>query len=376
MIDTDILRRKIVFFGGKGGTGKTVCSAAMGFWAANKGKKTLVFSSDPAHSLSDIFRQEIGNRITQIKGVENLHAYEADPHQRLKELKDEFMPYIERAVHEFGKGPVSLERDLLEELFDIIPPGLDELSDLEKLNTLLKGRDGGEFDVIVVDTAAGAHVLRLLESPKIIDEVIKKSLEILDRVVRREAKGAPIRIMRRHMVPVSKLRSKVESLAQDAKRFMSTLADPKTTFITVTIPELMGVFVTGDTIETLRKIGVSSDTIIVNYLVPESGCGFCSSVRKGQIRRVEEMRDKFPEQGIIEVPLFPRQIVGLEALEEFARALFEGYRPKGVEVEVVPDVPPLCTRTLRLEFPADLKLLIFGGKGGCGKTTCAAATGI
>lgn len=372
-----ILQRKIVFFGGKGGTGKTVCAAATGMWAARQGKKTLVFSSDPAHSLSDIFGQEIGNRITQIEGVENLYAYEADPHQRLKELKDEFMPYIERAVHEFGKGPISLERDMLEELFNLVPPGLDELSDLEKLNTLLKGHEGGEYDMIIVDTAAGAHALRLLESPEIIDEWIEKSLEIFDRVTRREAKGVPMAIVSRHVISISQLRSKLRTLASDARRFISTLADPETTFIIVTIPELMGIFVTSDTIEGLRKIGVSSDIIIVNYLVPESECGFCSSVRESQIRRVKEIRKNFPEHRVIEVPLLPRPIIGVKALADFATALFEeDYKPRVVEVEAVPDVLPLHTKMPRLEFPMDLKLLIFGGKGGCGKTTCAAATGI
>jgi arsenite-transporting ATPase len=377
MINPDILERKIVFFGGKGGTGKTVCAAATGFQGAKKGKKTLVFSSDPAHSLSDVFDQEIGNKITQIKGMENLYAYEADPHQRLKELKDEFEPYIERAVYEFGKGPISLERDLLEALFEIIPPGFDELSDLEKLNVLLKGRDGGEYDMIVVDTAAGAHTLRLLESPQIIDEVLEKSLRIFDRVVMSETpRSGPLRVKMRHLAPIRRLRSKLGELADDAKKFRSTLTSPETIFVTVTIPELMGIFVTSDTIETLKKIGVSCDITIANYLTPQSGCGFCSSVGENQIRRMKEMRDKFPQQRIIEVSLFPRPITGLESLADFAQALFEGYRPEVAEVEEVPDVGPLHARTPTLEFPTDLKLLIFGGKGGCGKTTCAAAAGI
>jgi arsenite-transporting ATPase len=377
MFDSRILERKIVFFGGKGGTGKTVCAAATGFWAAKKGKKALVFSSNPAHSLSDLFDQEVGNKITQINGVENLYAYEADPHQRLKELKDEYMPYIDRAVHELGKGPVSLERDMLEEFFDLIPPGLDELSDLEKLNNLLKGRDGGEFDMIVVDTAAGAHALRLLESPRIINEVLEKSLRILDRVLMREIpRLGPLKVKMRHLAPIHRLRSKLEELADDAKRFMFTITNPETTFIVVTIPELMGVFVTSATIETLKKIGVFSDVIVVNYLAPHSDCSFCSSVREGQIKRVQEIRDKFPKHRIIEVPLFPRPILGLEALADFAQALFEGYKPEGVEVKAVPEVPSLDTRTPRLEFPTDLKLVIFGGKGGCGKTTCAAVAGI
>lgn len=78
MSGTDILQKKVVFFGGRGGAGKTVCAAATGLQAAGEGKNTLVFSSDPAHSLTDTFDQPVGNEITSIGEVEILNGENTD----------------------------------------------------------------------------------------------------------------------------------------------------------------------------------------------------------------------------------------------------------------------------------------------------------
>lgn len=386
MIDPNLLDRKTILFGGKGGVGKTTFAAATGLHAAEEGKKTLILSSDPAHRLSDIFEQKIGDQVTPIEGVENLYAFEIDAHRCLQELRERCEPWIKMILKEIGEGPQFLEKEVMRELFELIPPGLDELLGLKRLNDFL---ETGEYNLIVIDTAAGAHALRLLEAPEMMKDWTETTLRAMNKLVRKEAKGVPRKIVARHLRAFSALKKEMVSLNKEIEELRLRITNPTTTFVIITIPELMGIYVTTDMVESLKKIGTPSNFIIVNFLIPESvECGFCSSIRKEQMRRVQEIKDKFPRHEIVEMPLFPNRIIGKEALASFAKAMFEDkFDLKRVKIEEilallriaklrVPSLPSLHHQTSRLEFPDDLRFILFGGKGGVGKTTCSTATGI
>ncbi len=369
------LNRKIILFGGKGGVGKTTFVAATGLHAAGEGKKTLILSSDPANRLSDVFEQEIGDEVSSIEGVEHLYAFEINAHRSIQELREKCDPLIKQILKEMGRGPRFLEKEMMRELFELIPPGLDELLGLEKLNDFL---ETGKYDLIVIDMAAGAHALRLLEAPEMIKDWTELALRAMDKVVRKEAKGVPRKLVARHMWAFSKLKKEFISLSEDIEKLRLHLTNPKTTFIIVTIPARMGIKVTTDIVESLKKIGTPSNIIIINYLIPETvECSFCSSIRKEQMRRIQEIKDIFPRHDIVEMPLFPIRIVGKETLTDFAKTMFEGkFDLKRVKIEEIPSLPSLHHKTSRLKFPEDVRFIFFGGKGGVGKTTCSTATGI
>ena len=363
LLESDL---KFLIFGGKGGTGKTTCAAATGLAMSNHGRKTLVYSVDRAHSLSDSFNQTIGNKVTKIDKVDNLYALETSAQQLFEDLKGQYREAIEEAFNQVLRGvDLPFEREFMRDIMDLAPPGLDELMALSKLNDIIKTRN---YDLIVIDTAAGAHTIRLLQLPQLVEEWIEKALQLHDQY--------------RFIMPLEECRSIIESLREDIATLRQSLVNPlQTVFIPVTIPETMGIYVTEDITKSLRALGIPYKSIIVNYVIPTHvKCDFCTRRRKEQIKRIAEIKQKFRGCTIIEAPLFLEQIRGLESLTNFAETLFEGKHELGstrlrrgtptYDLLHNDEKPGL---DLSLE---NIRLVLFGGKGGCGKTTCSAATGV
>ena len=176
------LDKKLLLFGGKGGVGKTSCAAATSLYAASQGKKTLILSTDPAHSLSDSFGKEIGNKVTNIK--ENLDALEIDSYTLLHELK---MTYKQEIRDFFGSVFKSTrttmidapyDRRVMEDLFDLCPPGIDELMALKTVMDFMKEK---KYTLFILDTAPSGHTIRLLELPKIAEAWAKTLLSIQEK---------------------------------------------------------------------------------------------------------------------------------------------------------------------------------------------------
>lgn len=356
---------QFMFCGGKGGVGKTIVSAAIGLWTAKQGKKTLVFSTDPAHSLSDVFDVKIGNKLTRIDGENNLYALEINSEEVLKNYKKRYEDAIENILNRGqGRGiDLPFERQLLHDATDLSPPGLDELMALSKLNDMLTDY---KFDYIVIDTAAGAHTIRLIELPQIIDEWMVSILRLLNKYS--------------EIVNADEVRLLLLEQRVDMKRLRETILNPKrAVFVAVTIPEALGISVTKRMINDFKSFGISCGKIIVNFVIPSNiKCSYCALKRQEQMEKVEEIHEKFQEYDTIEMPLFPHQIIGMESLNNFAKILFEGgCKPKisSLKVETSRTILPQIAGTPRLELQ-ERNLVLFGGKGGCGKTTCSAATGI
>lgn len=201
---------QLIIFGGKGGTGKTSCAAATGTQMAKYGKKTLVFSVDPAHSLSDIFEQDIGNRLTEIDGIDNLSAIEIDAKQLLEELKEQYREAITQALSQILRGvDLPFEREVAKSIMDISPPGLDELMAISKLISILRT---SKYDFVIVDTAAGAHGIRLMELPEVMEEWFAKALHVHDRL--------------EQIMPLERSRTLLENLRDDAAEIRRILTDP------------------------------------------------------------------------------------------------------------------------------------------------------
>ncbi len=150
--------KRLIMIGGKGGVGKTTCASAIALHFSLKGKKTLIISSDPTPSLSDIFEMEIGDQERAINGTKNLYGIEISSDVVLKKWKDRFGPEIYEVVSSF----TSLDYDFVDYIGGA--PGIEEEY---MLNYILELVEGAQYDIVVWDTAPAGHTLRLLHLPQI-----------------------------------------------------------------------------------------------------------------------------------------------------------------------------------------------------------------
>ena len=157
-----------IFVGGKGGVGKTSISSATALWLAEQGKKTLVVSTDPAHSLSDSLEVPIGHYPREIKT--NLYAVEIDPDEAMAEKQTALEAQKENSSDDMLGG-----LDFLTDQMDLASssPGADEIAAFE---VFLSVMTSNEFDVVVFDTAPTGHTLRLLSFPEVMDSWVGKAM--------------------------------------------------------------------------------------------------------------------------------------------------------------------------------------------------------
>lgn len=310
----DLLEKnlKLIIFGGKGGVGKTSIASAAALQLAqhNKEKKVLIFSTDPVHALSDSFDQHIGNEPRQVQdGPDNLYALELDASQMLDNLKEEYRGDIVEAFDKFASSgmDIKFDKEVMEELITLTPPGLEELMALKKIIELMKISDYGLF---VMDSAASGHLLRFLDTPDIVREWLKTAFRLLLKY-----KG---------VINLSKIHS-VESLldlSRDVRKIQETLSNPETTeFVMITIPEEMGVREMEDLSSALRNLKIPYSHTVINMIIPLSLCNFCTAKRREQQKYIQSIESKV-NNSVIYIPLFLHGIRGKENLNELAEIMF------------------------------------------------------
>ena len=286
-----------IFVGGKGGVGKTSISSATALWLANQGKKTLIVSTDPAHSLSDSLETSIGHYPVQIN--ENLFAVEIDPDKAMEEKQ--------RAI-ESKKSMASPDQlmglDFLGEQMDLASasPGADEAAAFE---VFLSVMTSNEYDVVVFDTAPTGHTLRLLSFPEIMDSWVGKLMKA------KAALGNATNALK-NIIPF-----------MDADEDMQTRQELEETKKQIDQ-------------EALDKYGITTDSIIVNQVMPDiSDCDFCHSRYMLQQKRLALIDQKFRDQVVAEVPLFKDEVKGQEKLLKLAEILYEGKDNDEVQQSVI-----------------------------------------
>lgn len=292
--------------------GKTSCSAAAAIWAAEHGRKTLIISTDPAHSLSDSFDQHIGPEIKKIKGVKNLYGLEIDPHKAFEDYKKNL---------EQGDFSEPQAQSLLESmggLTGMTPPGADEALAFAKV---LEYIENPEYDLVIFDTAPTGHTLRLLSLPDVLSGWVINMLKIREYFGRLAGlfkkligKGGEVD---RSMEVLEKLKTTI-----DAAR--AELSNPDSTaFVVVMIPEAMAVFETERLLSALNEYEIPCDHIIVNMVYPDiPNCPFCRARRSMQLENLKEIHEIYDDFNITEVPLYDKEIRGIEQLKELSKILF------------------------------------------------------
>jgi len=311
----DLLKtaRRCLFFAGKGGVGKTTLAAATALRLVGNhpSKNVLIYSIDPAHSLSDSFDCSIGQKLTAIPGVRNLYAFEIDPRATFRAYRQTYRAGVERAFEQMlGQGTeIAFDREVMRAMFDLSPPGLDEIMALE---TLAEFVEQGSFDIYVLDTAPTGHLIRFLELPG----TMKGWLDTLLRILLKYKTLFSLKGM-------SSLIERLLASAKKARTIRELLLDPaQTEFVAVTIPEGLGVLEVKRLFSTLRTLRIPCQHLVVNKVIPATACSFCARKRAEEQRYLQELRALKPH--FASLPLLAHEISGLHSLTLFSRIIFDG----------------------------------------------------
>ncbi|EFW92620.1 arsenite-activated ATPase ArsA [Haladaptatus paucihalophilus DX253] len=330
VVPTGIDAPEYVLYGGKGGVGKTTMAAATALASARDGTRTLVVSTDPAHSLSDTFEYDIPSEATRIREEIPLYAAEIDPDAALEE----------QAGMLGGENPLGgmlgdEDDGPMASLLGGAMPGADEAAAMQKLLEFL---DDERFERVVVDTAPTGHTLRLLELPELMDTMVGRMMSLrqrfqgmMDGVKGMFGGGADD--PEEGMDDLDAFKERI----QDLRR---TLRDPsKTDFRVVMIPEEMSVFESKRLLAQLDEFGIPVGTVIVNRVMENLAdvtdsvdssrfatpnleeCEFCQQRWEVQQGALREAQDVFRGHTIKRVPLFADEVRGEEMLRVVAACL-------------------------------------------------------
>ncbi|CDY08610.1 BnaA05g28460D [Brassica napus] len=308
-------KRKYYMLGGKGGVGKTSCAASLAVRFANNGHPTLVVSTDPAHSLSDSFAQDLtGGMLVPVEGPDSpLFALEINPEKAREEFRSASQMNGGTEVKDFmdGMGLGMLVEQLgelkLGELLDTPPPGLDEAIAISKYNM---------FTRIVFDTAPTGHTLRLLSLPDFLDASIGKILKLRQKIT---SATSAIKSVFGKEDNQPDAAEKLERLRERMVKVRELFRDTESTeFVIVTIPTVMAVSESSRLSASLKKESVPVKRLVVNQILPPSSsdCKFCSIKRKDQMRALDMIREDSELSGLtlMEAPLVDMEIRGVPAL--------------------------------------------------------------
>lgn len=306
------------FFGGKGGVGKTTAASATALFLLKKLKpdnSILLFSTDPAHSLSDSLGVKIGNRLVTVaehKGAK-LIAYEMDAALALERFREAHG----KVLAEIAERGTLLDEEDINELLNLSLPGLDEVMSLFELSELDRA---GKYAHIVVDTAPSGHTSRLLRLP----EVFTRMVHALDRM------GEKHRYMIQHFARRKVVADEVDLFLQDLTARIESVRtllydSEQTSFTLVTIPEAMSVRETERYLELLREQGVPVTDLIVNRVEQEhDACVYCKARVKSQRPWLKEIEKKFGDLQLHYVPLMVEEVRGVAQLEKIGRQVWKG----------------------------------------------------
>jgi arsenite-transporting ATPase len=305
---------RTILYTGKGGVGKTSVAAATARRCAAAGLRTVVLSTDPAHSLSDSLEADLLGEPTPVGP--SLFGQEVQAQEEMERNWDGVQEWLGDLLAERG-----IDRISAEEL--TVPPGMDELFSLLWIK---RHHEEGEFDCVIVDCAPTGETLRLLSFPDVVTWW-------LERILPSQRRLAPLaRTLFDLPLPGDAVFDDVERLARNLVAMNGILRDrSRTTVRLVTSPDRMVVKEAMRTFTYLNLYGYLTDAVVVNRMLPaETADGYFAAWREVQREQMALVRSAFEPVPILSAPFFEREVLGPEMLDRLAAAVFDDADPAAV----------------------------------------------
>lgn len=309
--------RRLIVVAGKGGVGKTTTSAsvALALGAGEPSRRVLIASTDPAHSLADALACGLTSEPMPIGESGNVFAMELDAAAEFESLASAYRDELEALFDKLMEGAdLAFDREVLERLLDLAPPGIDEVMALVRVVELLETKDDARrFDTIVLDTAPSGHTLRLLALPALIEQWLASIFRVLLKYQR--------------LVKLPKLQKRLVELSRGTKKLGAMLKDGTTACVLpVAIPTNLALEETKDLVAACRKSGLSVPSLVLNLVTPlDEGSELSAAVVArersviesfdaglGEIPRATVMRGSAP-RGAAALTALGKSIVGAPA---------------------------------------------------------------
>jgi arsenite-transporting ATPase len=305
---------RVILFTGKGGVGKTTVAASTAVRSAAGGARTLVMSTDPAHSLGDSFEAAIGSDPTEI--APNLWGQQIDAQERLEDNWREIQDYFVQLMNWAGTETIQAE-----ELTVI--PGIDEIFSLIDVRTHV---ESGNFDAVVVDCAPTAETLRLLSLPEVMNWYIERIFPVERRVV----KAVRPMLSRMTTLPIAgdKVFAAIERLHRNLDAVKQILTDEAVSSVRLVVnPEKMVIAEARRTYTYLGLFGYRVDAVVVNRIIPDDVTDpYFGKWKDIQAEHLATLHESFDPVPILPSRLFDREMVGIPLLRDMGDEVY-GERP-------------------------------------------------
>ncbi len=269
---------RLLIFAGKGGVGKTTlaCATALRLQSEYPQLRILIFSTDPAHSLSDCLGVSVQNTPTSVMfkiDAQEINA-EADFEKIRSDYRKELEDFLQDALPNLD---ITFDREVMEHLLDLAPPGLDEIM---ALTTIMDHLDSGRYDMIIVDAAPSGHLLRLLELPELIRDWLKIFFSLL--------------LKYRKVMRFPHLSERLVQLSRELKSLRILLQNVEQTGLyAVTIPTYLAIEKTYEMTCTLQRLGIATNALFINQITPNSDCGLCKAIKRNESLQIRHAHDIF-----------------------------------------------------------------------------------
>ena len=281
----EISQIRWLLFGGKGGVGKSTCAAAVALTLAEKGR-VLLLSTDPAHSLGDVFGRTFDNTPLPLDGAPTLHVREIDAAAEMDCLRRRYLDAVDEAFARIARAGGG-DRAAFRELLDLAPPGIDEVIAIADVAETLTGAHGA-YDVVVTDTAPTGHALRLLQTPAVLRDWTQALMALL--------------LKYREIVGAGSLAALLVQLSKRLRGLQDVLTDDaRTAFVVVTRPAALPSEESRDLIAALERLGIAVAAVVVNA-AGRGRCRRCRAIARAQAAEIERLRAGAGTYAIIEAP--------------------------------------------------------------------------
>lgn len=302
---------RIIIYTGKGGVGKTSVAAATAVQLAEQGYRTLILSTDAAHSLSDSFDVQIGSKPTQID--ERLWGLEVDSLYETEKHWGSVQKWFSNMVNWAKLNDLNTEEIL-------VFPGMEELFSLMEIKQQAKS---GNYDAIIVDCAPTGETLRLLSYPDLLNWWLEKIfpherrlLKVVRPVTKMVTGGLEL--------PDDRVMNSIGLFVQELKDLQKIISDPGMTSVRIVVnPEKMVIAEARRSFTYLNMSGFNTDAIIINRVIPdEAGNGYWSTWREIQKKYEKEIHDSFRPLPILKIPMMESEVYGVSMLRRISEAAF------------------------------------------------------